>query len=372
MVDTQEKIHQIALSLVKGVGAVLWRKLVAQAGSAQAVFHSDQHQLIQLSGASKQLAYEILKQDTLPLAEELFITHQKNQIQVISIWEKAYPDRLKHTSQAPPILYFQGNIAMNSAKIISIVGTRNATHYGKRVVEKLISELKTYQVTIVSGLAYGIDIHAHQEALKQGLSTIGVLAGGLDTIYPAAHKKIAAAMVAQGGLVSENPLQAALEGHHFPTRNRIIAGMADATIVVEADQKSGALITASFANDYNREVFAVPGNIDAIYSRGPNNLIKNHQAHLITSGADIAYIMGWDQSEHPSRPSPIKEAMIAQLTLEEQGVMQVLEKSQAAVQLDELSYQIQMPTSQLAAVLLQLELKNIIQCLPGNKFKLVS
>jgi DNA processing protein len=371
MVDTQEKIHQIALSLVKGVGATLWRKLVAQAGSAQAVFHSDPHQLTQVSGASKQLAYEILKQDTLPLAEELLITHQQKQIQVISIWEQAYPERLKNTPQAPPLLYFQGNVAMNSAKIISIVGTRKATHYGRSVVEKLVNELKSYQVVIVSGLAYGIDISAHQEALKQGLPTIGVLAGNLDFIYPVAHKKIAADMLAQGGLVSENPLQADLEGHHFPARNRIIAGMADATIVVEANQKSGALITAGFANAYHREVFAVPGGIDAVYSRGPNELIKNHQAHLITSGADVAYIMGWDAGEHISR-SPINQKVIAQLTLEEQGVIQVLQKLQVAVHLDELSYQTQIPLTQLAAVLLQLELKNIIQCLPGNKFKLVS
>jgi DNA processing protein len=372
MADTQEKIYQIALSLVQGVGATLWRRLIDQTGSAQAVFQSDGHQLMQVSGASKQLAYEILKQDTLSLAEKLFLTHQKQGIQVISIMEPAYPNRLQQTPQAPPLLYFQGTADMNSRRMISIVGTRKATHYGRKVVEKLIHELTAYQVVVISGLAYGIDIHAHQEALKQGLSTIGVLAGSLDAVYPVAHKKIAADMLAQGGLVSENPLRSGLKSHQFPARNRIIAGMADATIIIEADQKSGALITATFANAYHREVFAIPGGIDAPYSRGPNHLIKNHQAHLITNAADIAYVMGWETNKNDNPGNSPKQAVIAQLTIEEQAIIQLMEKVQTAIHIDVLARQSQIPLTQLNAALLQLELKELVQCLPGSQYKLIN
>ncbi len=373
IMESQEKIHQIALSLVKGVGRVLWKKLITQAGSAQNVFQSESQQLMQVSGISRQLAYEILKQDTLHLAETLFLTHQQQQIQILSIWEKAYPERLRHTDQAPPLLYFQGNVDLNSSRIISIVGTRRATNYGKSVVEKLVSELTEYGPLIVSGLAYGIDVQAHRVALKKGLPTLGVLAGSLDAIYPAVHQEVAADMLKQGGLLSENPLQTPLEEHHFPARNRIIAGIADATIVIEANQKSGALITADYANAYNREVLAVPGNIDMPYSRGCNQLIKSHQAHLITSGTDIAYIMNWSPGKEKELdvPKPAKKELIAQLTIEEQSVIQVLQTLQAAVQIDELSYQTKIPITQLAGILLQLELKNIVQCLPGSKFKLV-
>ena len=201
IMENQEKIYQIALSLVKGVGTVLWKKLIVQVGSAQAVFQSSAKNLINVAGSSKRLAYEILKKDTLRAAEALFLAHQQEQIQIISLWDKAYPERLKHITHAPPLLYFQGNTDLNAAKIISIVGTRNATAYGKRMVEKLISELFAYNVLIVSGLAYGIDIHAHKTALKDGLSTLAVLAGGLDVIYPSVHKMVASEMLAQGGLL---------------------------------------------------------------------------------------------------------------------------------------------------------------------------
>ena len=369
MLDTQEKIHQIALSLVKGVGAMLWKNLVTQAGSAQAVFQNPEKSLIKVPGSSRRIAYEILQQDTLQAAEKLFLEHQQKNIQIISIWEDAYPERLKHTAQSPPLLYFRGNVAMNSPRIIGIVGTRNASAYGRRVVEKLVSGLSAYHVLIVSGLAYGIDIEAHSQALKHGLPTVGVLAGSLDAIYPAAHTSIATAMIKQGGLVSENPLQTDLEGYHFPARNRIIAGMADAVIIVEANQKSGAIITANYANAYHREVFAVPGSIYETYSTGCNKLIKTHQAHLITDVADIAYIMNWSLGKQAVLPKKYNNQVIAQLTLAEQGIIQVLQDAQTAIHIDQLSHQTKIPVTQLAAMLLQLELKDMVQCLPGSKFK---
>jgi DNA processing protein len=372
MSTSQEKIYQIALSLVKGVGSVLWQKLIGQAGSAQAVFQSSEHRLRQIMGTSKELAYEILKKNTVSLAKEIFSAYQQAGIQVIAIGEPKYPERLSHTPQAPPLLYCHGNLAMHNARSISIVGTRKPTPYGKKVVEKLVEELKTYQVVIVSGLAYGIDIHTHQEALKQGLVTIGVLASSLDAIYPIAHKKVAENILAQGSLVSENALKAELKTYHFPARNRIIAGISDATIIIEAGEKSGALITANFANAYHREVFAIPGAIDAAYSKGTNSLIKNHQAHLVTCASDVAYIMGWELPKIRSGANSTKQTSMVQLTLEEQNVIQILEERQTAVHIDALSQQSQISLALLKHMLLQLELKNIVQCLPGSRYSLVS
>lgn len=368
----QEKLYQVALSLVEGVGTTLWKKLIAQFGSAEAVFQSSVKSLTRIPGSSSRLAYAILKKDTLSTAEALLIAHQRAKVQIISFYDAAYPERLKHTANAPPLLYFRGNADLNAARIISIVGTRNATDYGKKMVEKLISELCAYHVLIVSGLAYGVDICAHRGALKHGLPTLTVLAGSLDMIYPAMHKKVALAMLLQGGMLSEHPLGTSLETHQFPARNRIIAGIADATVVIEAGDKSGALITADCANSYDREVFAVPGSVYDTASSGCNYLIKTHQAHLITGAGDIAYIMNWDTANKAPRPSEPVMKKLPQLTTQEQGTVQALQKLHKEVHIDELSYQTSIPLSQLPSVLLQLELKNVVKFLPGNKFKLAA
>ena len=369
-IDTQEKVYQIALSHVKGVGYVLLKQLVAQFGSAQAVFQATLKELTKIPGSSKRLAQEILKKNTVPQATECLSVHKKANVRIITPWEDAYPARLLHIHDAPPLLYLQGNVDLNAAKIISVVGTRRATTYGKKVVEMLLNELSAAPVLIVSGLAYGIDIHAHRTALEHGMPTLAVVAGGLDIIYPSPHKKVAEEILAQGGLVSEHPLQTKPEAHQFAARNRIIAGIADATIVVEAGQKSGALITAHYANAYNREVFAVCGGIYDPYSVGCHHLIKTHQAHLLTNTADIAYIMNWHTGMPTVQPSQSILEQFPELTKAERLAIQAFEKLQKEVHIDELSYQSQIPLNQLAAVLLQLELKNMIRFLPGKKFKL--
>ncbi|MEM7382844.1 MAG: DNA-processing protein DprA [Bacteroidota bacterium] len=368
----QEKLCQVALSLVEGVGTTLWKKLIAQFGSAQAVFQSSAKSLIRIPGSSRRLAAAILKKDTLSTAEALLIAHQRASIEIISFYDAAYPERLRHTTDAPPLLYFRGNTNLNATRIISIVGTRKATAYGRQMVEKLISELCAYHVLIVSGLAYGIDICAHREALKYGLPTLTVLAGDSGTIYPSMHKKVALAMLAQGGILSEHPLGTVLETHQFPARNRIIAGIADATVVIEAGDKSGALITADCANAYDREVFAVPGSIYDASSSGCNYLIKTQQAHLITDAGDIAYIMNWDTDTNALRPSDPMLKKLPQLTTQEQGAVQALKKLHKAVHIDELSYQASIPLNQLPSIMLQLELKNVVKFLPGNKFRLAA
>jgi DNA processing protein len=370
--QVEEKIYQIALSQVKGVGYVLAKKLMARFGSAQAIFRSTLPALTKVPGVSACMAQAIRDDRAFSRAAELLASHDKASTYIITPWEGAYPEPLRHIYGAPMLLYLRGNVALNAVKIIGIVGTRGATNYGKRVVETLLSELSTYPLLVVSGLAYGIDIHAHKIALELGLPTLAVVAGGVDNIYPAAHKKVAEAMLAQGGLLSEHPLRTKPEAHQFAARNRIIAGIAEATIVVEAGQKSGALITAKYANEYNREVFAVSGSIYEPYSVGCHHLIKTHQAHLLTSATDIVDVMRWDQATPASKNTLDFLDRFPSLTEVERDIVATLNKLRQEVHIDELSYQAQIPLNRLSAALLQLELKKIVKVLPGKKLRLAA
>jgi DNA processing protein len=370
--ETAEKVYQIALSQVRGVGYVLAKKLMARFGSAQAIFQSTLQTLTKVPGISSCIAQEICDSNAFSKAAELLASHDKAHTCMITPWEDAYPERLRHIYGAPMLLYLRGNVALNTAKTIGIVGTRSATNYGKKVVETLLSELSIYPLLIVSGLAYGIDIHAHKIALELGLPTLAVVAGGVDTIYPTAHKRIAEVMLAQGGLLSEHPLRTRPEAHQFAARNRIIAGIAEATIVVEAGQKSGALITARYANEYNREVFAVPGGIYEPYSVGCHHLIKTHQAHLLTSATDIVDAMQWDRATPVSKSTLDFSERSLTLTDAERDIVATLDKLRKEVHIDELSYQTQIPLNRLSAALLQLELKKIVKVLPGKKFRLAA
>jgi DNA processing protein len=370
--EVQEKIYQIALSQVKGVGHVLSRRLMAQFGSARAIFQSTPNTLIKVPGSSLAIAQAIHSSNLFSKAAKFLASHDKANIRIITPWEDAYPERLKHVYGAPTLLYMRGNATLNTAKVISIVGTRNATSYGKRVLETLLSELSAYSVLVVSGLAYGIDVYAHKTALALGLPTLAVVAGGVDTIYPAVHKEVAIAMLDQGGLLSEYPRCTKPEAHQFATRNRIIAGISDATIVVEAGQKSGALITAKYANEYNREVFAVSGGIDAPYSVGCNHLVKTHQANLLTSAADIVDAMHWHAEAPAARKRLNLLDQLPELTEAERSAVQTLESLQGEMHIDELSYQTQIPLNQLSAILLQLELKKVVKFLPGKRFRLAT
>eukprot|EP01132_Coremiostelium_polycephalum_P000002 gene2-3_t len=296
--DEQEKLCQLALSYVQGVGFSTWRNLIAHFKTAKAIFANAPCTLKEeLPGILPHILAQIISKHTFVAAEKSLITHQKQGIQSISFFDDVYPARLKHTYHPPCFLFTQGNIPFESAKVVSIVGTRKATNYGKEVVEKLIKGLSSYgEVVVVSGLAYGIDVHAHTACLQIGLSTVGVLAGSLDRIYPAVHKNIALKMLEKGGLVSELPVSSTVEAFQFPKRNRIIAGLSDATLVIEAGAKSGTSITAKLANDCNREVLAVPGPIDAPYSIGCNELIKTQQAHLLTSVEDYSALKAEEQA----------------------------------------------------------------------------
>ena len=293
--QTKEKIHQIALSQIKGIGTELMQRLITQLGTAMNVFQCNYSDLCKVKGCHKAIANSILKQDTIATATQLLAQHEKAGISILTCCEETYPQRLKHTYHAPPLLYYQGNISLNHSRIISIVGTRKATSYGKKILEKLLPDLQPYQILVVSGLAYGIDIHAHHLSLQYNIATIAVMANHLGFVYPSTHTKTAVEITQKGGLISEHPLGTKLEKYHFAARNRIIAGMADLTVVIEAPSRSGALITAYHANEYDREIFAVTGDIYADNMQGCHHLIKTHQAHLLTDAKDIITMMQWNR-----------------------------------------------------------------------------
>lgn len=372
--DPQEKTYQLALSLIKGVGFAVWKRLIDRFGSARLLYEGSVSTLRNVFQKGYQpIVQSILKKDTLFRATEIIQIHQQMGMQVLSFFEEAYPARLRHIINPPCFLYYQGQADFSLPRVISIVGTRNATAYGKSTVEKLVAGLSAYGALVVSGLAYGIDIHAHQWALQRQLPTVGVLASGLDKIYPAVHKKIAVDMLSNGGLVSEVPVGSLLENFQFPTRNRLIAGLADATIVVEAGHKSGAIITANFANEYDREVFAIPGPIHEPFSVGCNQLIRTQQAHLVTSVEDIAYMMNWAKSSSHEPVTNFDERRLEGLAKEEKDIIHTLQLiAPQDIHIDKLSQQTHLTVAQLSPLLVQLELKNIIQGLPGSKFKLVS
>ncbi|MEM9983222.1 MAG: DNA-processing protein DprA, partial [Bacteroidota bacterium] len=287
-------------------------------------------------------------------------------IQLLSITHPFYPKRLKEIIDAPILLYYKGNADLNMNKVLSIVGTRKATHYGKTFITQLFEEMIFNDVLIVSGLAYGIDVMAHRAALQHQLPTVGVMANGLDIVYPSQHQAVVEKMLRQqGGILSESPLGTKPEAPRFPARNRIIAGISDAIIVVEAMQKGGAIITAHLGNDYNRDVFAVPGNIKSATSQGCNRLIKTHKAHLIENAKDLAYLMNWELTS----TTKSKTTSLYTLPIEAQRIVSVLQK-EGTLHIDALSLQVDLPNSQLQAHLLQLEMDQWVVGLPGKTYKL--
>jgi DNA processing protein len=263
-------------------------------------------------------------------------------------------------------LYFKGNCSLNHHKIVGIVGTRQATSYGKKIVEKIIEDLVPHQAMILSGLAYGIDVQVHRQAIKQQLPTIAVMGSGLDVIYPGNHADVARKMMDHGGIVTENCFGTKPDAHNFPSRNRIIAGMCDALIVVEAAETGGALITADIANSYNKDVFAIPGNIGQTYSEGCNRLIKTNKAALFMSVKDVEYLMNWIPGI--TEPAPTRQI---DLNAEEQQVVNAITIKGSAMQIDELAWKTNIPPGVLASLLLHLEFKGVIRPLPGKLYQLI-
>jgi len=359
-------IHKIALTCIDTVGDVHARNLLEHFGSAEAVFSASQPQLMEVPGIGKIISGEIVRSNALKLAEIQLKFIEKRDVQVLFYTDEAYPYRLRNCFDAPVLLYYSGNADLNHHRIISVVGTRKATAYGRQLCKQLCEVLSGYDVLIVSGLAYGIDVAAHQESVYHNIPTVGVLAHGLDRIYPPLHLPVAQKMVLNGGLLTEFPSNTRPEKENFPRRNRIIAGMSDATVVVEATAKGGALITADIADSYNRDVYAFPGRTNDVSSEGCNFLIRTNRAGLIRNAKDLLYSLGWDEIGEQGNPEKLR--MLPDLPVEEQQIVEILRHS--ATGIDELSGRLRMSQSQLAMHLLNLEMQGILISLPGKVYQL--
>lgn len=364
---THSKLHDLALNFISGVGTVTLRNLVNHFGTSQAVLEASESELKLVDGIGNKLSKGIKNnQLAYERAEREIAIAEKHNIQLLTFSDGAYPRRLKECYDAPAVLYYRGNADLNSSRVVSIVGSRKATHYGKSLCNEFVEALTDYNVIIVSGLAYGIDSFAHKASVSQGIPTVGVLGHGLDQIYPASNRNLAKDMLKNGGLLSEFPLNSKLERQNFPQRNRIIAGMADVVIVVEAAIQGGALITAEVANNYNRDVCAFPGNVNQEYSAGCNFLIKSHRAHLISRAKDLEYLMNWERVD--TNPKPIQIQMELSLSADEKKAHELIKQHQL-LSIDEISAKLNLAQSKLTITLLELEMKGLIIALPGKIFR---
>jgi len=363
--------YKIALSLIPKVGHITAKKLVSYVGSFEGVFKESKNNLLKIPGIGSVLADLIISSNVIPKAEEEINFINENKITPIFYLDKSYPERLKYCEDAPILLYTLGSADLNFQKVLSIVGTRKATVEGIAFCEKLIKDLKhrNHNPIIVSGLAYGIDATAHQAALDNGLLTIAVLGHGLDIIYPASHKKLARNIINQGMLITDFPEKSIRDKNHFIKRNRIIAGLSDATIVIESGEKGGSLITADIANSYNRDVFAVPGRVSDRYSKGCNNLIKTNKAAMLESVVDLEYLLGWETDD--KKQKTIQRDLFVDLSSDEKMVTEIL-KDQDGLTIDKICLKCNMPTSKVSPILLNLEFMGIVRTLPGKSYKLIS
>ena len=363
-----ELYYTLALLQVEGVGDVLAKKLIQHCGNAEVVFTSKKSQLQKIEGIGSVVIKNLQDKSVFTKAEsELRFIAQEN-ISPIFYQEDNYPERLKHCYDSPVILFQAGNINLQNRRTISIVGTRQITTYGAEFTKKLIEEIAPLNPIIVSGFAYGVDICAHQMAMEFGLQTIGVLAHGLNQIYPKVHKKYMAKMEQNGGFLTEFWSTSKPDKENFIKRNRIVAGISEATIVIESAEKGGSLVTANLANDYNRDVFAVPGRTTDKYSQGCNNLIKTQRANLLTSAADLVYILNWELQRQSQKV--VQKQLFITLTDEEQTVYDYLQKTGKEM-MDIIALECDFPIYKMSSILLNMELKGVIRPLPGKMFEVV-
>ncbi|MFI5162425.1 MAG: DNA-processing protein DprA [Sphingobacteriales bacterium] len=360
-------LHQIGLSFVKNIGPASAKILLAHFGGAEEIFKVTKAKLLKVPGINEKRADMLDFTEVLHRAEAELEFMERNGIRGIFYTEDDYPKRLRSCQDGPILLYAKGNISLNEPHVVSIVGTRNATDYGKMLCRQLVEELQQYNALVVSGLAHGIDVTAHKESIKQDLQTIGVLGHGLDRIYPFQNRGTAEKMQENGGLLTEFPSGTLPDRENFPQRNRIVAGLADATIVVEASIKGGALITAEIANSYNRDVFTFPGRVDDVFSEGCNFLVRNNKAALLTCPADLAYSLGWDQ---PDATKPVSQqfALPMDLSDDERVIFNIIHQHKSPLAIDDLTIKANMPMSQLTMTLLNMEMQGYIRSMPGKTY----
>jgi len=363
--NDQDLFNLLALLKVDGVGDIMGKKLLQSFGNASDIFKAKNTQLAAVDGIGSVLLKNLRDKTIFQKAENELEFIRKNKINVSYFQDQKYPEKLKHCFDAPILIFTAGNIDFEKKKMISIVGTRQITSYGTDFCRKLIEDLAPLDPIIVSGFAYGVDIVAHQAAMDYNLQTIGVLAHGLNRIYPSSHKKYMARMEENGGFITEFWSDSNPDKEKFVRRNRIVAGMTEATIVIESADKGGSLITANMANDYNRDVFAVPGRVTDKYSQGCNNLIKTQKANVLTNAADLIYMLNWDIKENPKN---IQKQLFIELEPEEQKIYDFLQKNGKEL-LDIIAVQCDFPIYKMSAILLNMELKGLIRPLPGKLFE---
>lgn len=354
-------LYEIALSLLHNIGPKRAKILLSELGSAEAVFKEKKSHLVQIEQIGKSIIDSINFEKALIQAEKEIEFISKNNVQPIFFLDRAYPNRLKFCDDGPIMLYGKGKINLNPPKSVAIVGTRKASHYGLDLVENLIAELAEMNVLIVSGLAFGVDIKAHKEAIKHNLPTIAVLGSSLDWIYPGANYNVAMQMCENGGLLTEFTHQTKPDRENFPQRNRIVAGMTQATIVIESKIKGGSIITAELANDYNSEVFAYPGNVSQNTSQGTNKLIQDHKAQLIQNPEDFIRFMNWEKEHNP------QISLFENFSDFEHAIMNFLREGRQHIDLIKHQFR---EKQDLNITLLQLEMKGIIKSRPGNYYEL--
>ena len=362
MTDLQ---YQIALTLLPGIGDISGKKFVQYCGSAEAIFKETRKSLEKISGMREASIEAICKpKEYLKRAEEEIDFIEKNAIRPLFFLDADYPRRLLQCDDGPMMLYYKGAANLNANRIVAIVGTRNITEYGKENCLQLVEDLKDDNVLIVSGLAYGVDTAAHRAAVKNGIPTVGVMGCGMQQVYPATNKKLANEMLEQGGVLTECMSGTQPDRENFPRRNRIIAGMADAVVVIESAMKGGSLITADLANSYSRDVFAYPGRVMDIYSQGCNYLIRTNRAHLMESVLNLRYVMRWDSETKNEKQT----ALFREFTDDEKLIMDCFGSS-AVVSLDDIIVKSELPTTKIAAILLNLEFDGVLMAMPGKRYQ---
>jgi DNA processing protein len=363
--------YQIALNLSPGIGTQMARNIIAYSGSAEEAFKASKAKLLKIPGIGNHRALGLLseaKDELLARAEAEIYFCEKHGIKILTHNDEGYPQRLKQNDDAPLVLFFKGNVDLNNAKFVAIVGTRKSTEYGNRITEQIVADFVGLNVIVISGLAYGIDVAAHKAALQKNLATVGVLGHGMHTIYPSLHKSIATKMIENGGLLTEFVNGTLPNRENFPKRNRIVAGLCDALIVVEAAAEGGALITADLANGYSRDVYAVPGRTGDIFSEGCNNLIKANKAALITSGNDVIHMMGWN---HASKKASVPQyTLFHELNDSEKLICEAI-RSNPGIEIDLLTATTRLSQSDIATQLLSLELSGLVKTMPGKKYHLM-
>ncbi len=363
---TPELLYQIALTQITGIGAVQSKLLIEHFKDASLIFKAKKKELAAVEGIGEIKAKLIKDFTNFDSAEEEIKFLEKHHIKPLFITDPEYPQRLLHCYDPPTLLYYRGNADLNNSKVVSIIGTRTNSDYGKQLTESLVEGLIEQNVLIVSGLAFGIDAIAHKSAVAKQLQTVGVLAHGLDSIYPHQHKPLAKEMLLNGGLLTEFSKGTKADKHNFPKRNRIVAGMSDATIVIETASKGGSMITAELAYNYNRDLFAVPGRITDSKSAGCLKLIQQNKAILLSDADQLMQVMGWQQTKQKKKQT---RELFIDLSPEEKIIVDLL-KDKESLHIDEIYIKSNLNSSSVAEAMLNLELQNVMTSMPGKLYKL--